>query len=273
MKTKKYAFVTVLFAVLVLVGSSVLATGTFVYWKTNACNVAGITLYGSLVTALPLGPTTDDDTGLYAGMYSTRSDDVVRQIEAADDDPAIAAIILEIDSHGGLPVAAEEIANALTRSKKPTIALIRSTGTSAAYWAATGADHIFASENSNVGSIGATYAYFEQTEKNEKDGYLYRMISSAPLKHIGDPHKQLTVEEERVLQTEVDTIHQNFIRAIAENRTMSVEDITLLATGAPLLGREALSLGLIDAIGDLFAATEHTRTLIDAEPQICWNGY
>jgi len=54
-------------------------------------------------------------------------------IEDAEENENIKAIILEVDSYGGKPIAGEEIANALKRAKKPTVGLIRSAGLSAAY--------------------------------------------------------------------------------------------------------------------------------------------
>ncbi len=47
----------------------------------------------------------------------------------------------------------------LKEAKKPTAVLIRGAGVSAGYWAAIGADVIYASKNSDIGSIGVTMSY------------------------------------------------------------------------------------------------------------------
>ncbi|MFH1193759.1 MAG: S49 family peptidase [bacterium] len=121
------------------------------------CNTVGINLHGTLVTYIP-PKDSDDDSDDASDM--TSSDDILNYLEQAEEDKDIKAIVLEVDSYGGSAVAAEEISNALKRVTKPTVAYIRDGGASAAYWAATGADMIFASKNSDVGSIGVVCAPF-----------------------------------------------------------------------------------------------------------------
>ncbi len=269
---------TVVFGIFLLCGVALVGTVSALIIGSSGsfgkdCNVTGITLYGDLLTVAPLSlPGEDDEEAAMGNVFGTRSDYIVSAIEEADEDEDVKAILLEIDSFGGLPVAAEEVANALRRSEKPTLALIRSVGTSAAYWAATGADTIVASENSDIGGIGVTYAYFEQTKKNAEEGLTYHMISSVPLKHIGDPNKSLSEEEKDLLQHDVDTVHQNFIRTIASHRNMDEAVVSELAQGASVLGGRALETGLIDAIGDLHVAKQILEERIGEEATVCWDG-
>lgn len=110
--------------------------------EKSSCNVSVRALHGELTTyQLGSGDETD-------------SQSLVSELARDDADDSIKGIILDIDSPGGYPVAGEEVASTLSRLVKPNVAVIRSMGASAAYWAATGADQIYASKSSDVGSIG-----------------------------------------------------------------------------------------------------------------------
>ena len=196
--------------------------------------------------------------------------DLKKDIKEAENDDAIEAIILEIDSYGGSPVGAEEIANALKNTKKPTVALIREGGVSAGYWAATGADRIVASKNSDVGGIGVTGSYLDYSGQNEKEGIIYNQLSSGKFKDAGDPDKALTQEERNLFMRDVNILHQNFIKIVAQNRNLDIKKVEALADGSSMLGEMALKNGLIDQIGGELEVIEYIESQIIAQPQICW---
>jgi len=183
--------------------------------------------------------------------------------------PLKTAILLEIDSLGGYPVAGEEVANALKNAKKPTVAVIRQTGDSAAYWATTGADRIFASSLSDVGSIGVSMSYLDNTKKNEVDGLTYNGLSAGKFKDTGDPDKTLTEEEKRLLQRDLDLLHEKFISAVATNRSLDIEKVRILADGSTMLGDAALANGLIDQIGGIPEAESYLRGIVGEDATVC----
>ncbi|MBU1993030.1 S49 family peptidase, partial [Patescibacteria group bacterium] len=208
------------------------------YYEENSldtCNVLNIKLHGDLYTY-----TTGEN------LDEVASQDIISAIENADSDPNIKAIILEIDSVGGTPVAAEEVASALKRAQKPTVALIREYGTSAAYLAATGADMIFASAMSDVGSIGITMSYLDYSKQNQQEGITYNQLISGKFKDIGNPDKPLAAEEKELFMRDVKILNDNFIKIVAENRNLDVEEVRKLADGSSVLGEMALEKGLID---------------------------
>lgn len=231
------------------------------------CNISGITLHGDLWTYISPADYSADG-GLLNDESS--SEDLVYQIEQADKDEKIKAIVLEIDSYGGGPTAGEEVANALKNADKPTVALIREGGASAAYLAATGADVIFASNNSDVGSIGVTMSYLDSATKNQKDGLSYNQLSSGKFKDTGDPDKKLSAEEITLLMRDVNIIHQNFIKAVAENRSLDIKKVKTMADGSTMLGEMALQNGLIDQVGGEKEVKEYLKEKIGEEVEICW---
>jgi protease-4 len=237
-------------------------------WEAEEiCNTFGIELHGYVVTYI--APESKDEDG---NMLSdeTASENVVFAIEDADRDDTIKAIILEIDSYGGYPVAAEEIANALKRAKKPTVALVRSAALSAAYWSASGADIIFASALSDIGSIGVTMSYLDSYKKNLTDGLNYNSLSVGKFKDYGDHDKPLTGEEKDLIMRDLNIIYNNFIKEISINRNLDIEKVKQLADGSSMPGEMAIKAGLIDRIGGMYEVKEYLREKIGEDVWVCW---
>src|SRR3989344_5420691 len=247
--------------------SSLSDSDTGILSDTESCNVLGINLHGQIVTYIPVdsGDSLIKDTDLVS------SDTVLYYIKQAKEDENIKAIILEIDSPCGTPVAGEEIANALKSSSKPTVAFIRQTGLSAAYWAATGAGRIFASKNSDVGSIGVTTSYLENVNKNQKEGLSFIQLSTGKYKDTGNPDKPLSQEEINLFMRDLNIVHQNFIEAVSKNRNLPIEEVRKIADGSSVLGQRAKELGLIDEIGSLPEVEKYLSLKIGEKADICWN--
>lgn len=170
-------------------------------------------------------------------------------IQSAEQDENIVGLMLEINSPGGTPVAAEQISQAVHQSKLPTASLIGDIGTSGAYLVAAGANTIFASAMSDVGSIGVTMSYVEESKKNEDEGLTFVPLASGKYKDIGNPNKSLTDDERKLLESDLQLVHHEFVNSVAELRNKPVADIEKLADGSSMPGKRALEAGLIDNIG------------------------
>jgi len=206
------------------------------------CNVAIIPVQGIISTL-----EYEDDLTAVADEINS----LIYRAETADH---IKGILLEIDSPGGHPVASEMIMDAVKRASKPTLALIGEQGTSGAYLAATGADHIMASRLSDIGGIGVTLSYVETAGEIEREGKEYIELTAGKYKDMGDPERPLTDEERVIIQRDLDITHDLFINFVAENRNIPVEDVKNVADGSTMMGDMALQNRLIDAIGDEDAA-------------------
>jgi len=228
------------------------------------CNVQGILVRGFLDT---YPEYYEDEDGEQETI--TASENVVYAIQEAETNDSIDVILIEIDSYGGSPVAAEEIEAALKNSSKPSIAHIRSLWLSAAYWAATGADVIFASKNSFVWSIGATSSYVDHAEKNAKEGLRYNQISSGKFKDSWSPNKALSEEEKALLQRDVDMIAESFIWVVSKNRNIPLVEVESLADGSGMLWSMALEAKLIDKIWWFFEVEDYIKKEY-SESKICW---
>ena len=225
------------------------------------CNVAGINLHGEIMTYVP----SIGSDGDFAS-----AEDILYQLEEAERTEHIKAVILEIDSYGGLPVASEEIANKIKSMQKPVIAMIRSGAASGGYWVASAADRIFASKLSDIGSIGVTMSYLDESKLNDKDGYTWNSLSTGKFKDSGSDQKPLTAEERALFERDIQITFEQFIAEISANRKLSIEKVRALADGSTMMGAMALEQGLIDEIGSLDEIKEYIAKIYAVEPEVCW---
>jgi len=209
---------------------------------TTAYNTAIISVNGVI--------TADDGTTFFSDSTAS-STDIIKSITRAENDPNVKAVIFEINSPGGSPVATDEISQAIKslNKNKTTVAWIRETGASGAYWIATSTKHIIANRMSIVGSIGVIGSYIEWYGLMNKYNVTYERLVSGEYKDTGTPYRPLSSYEESMLQSKLDKLHEIFIEAVAENRNMSIENVRALSNGEIYLGIEAKENGLIDELG------------------------
>lgn len=232
-------------------------------YYTEDCNVAGIKLHGELRTYYDYGSQSIDDV--------STSEDIAAMLAEAEASPYIKTILLEIDSGGGSPLAAQEISDALEFGvSKQVVAQIRGIGASAAYWVATAADHIIASPLSDVGSIGVTMSYLDYGKSNKREGYTFNEINTGKFKDSGTSDKILTKEEEAIFQRDVDIIFEHFKDVVEKNRGLSEEKVAAIADGSTVLGQMALEKGLIDQVGGYYDTLDYISNTQGIEPVVCW---
>jgi protease-4 len=255
--------------------------------------VAYIKLHGEVVTYIP--PPTDVATSTVytylsfppfdatstdssdqtapqdntAALDQTASEDVTQAIRQAAADSNIKAIVLEIDSYGGSPVGGQEMELALKHAQKPTVALIRQSGDSAAYMAATGADIIFASIFSDVADIGITQSYVDNSKQDVANGLTFDQLSIGKYKDMFNPDKPLTADERTLAMKELQVSYENFVKIVAENRHMSIDKATALANGASMTGEEGVQAGLIDKIGTIDNVRSYLSGQLKQNAVIC----
>lgn len=205
-------------------------------------------LTGNTVIIPIKGLILADRAQIYGQQVASASD-IAKNIEKANKADNIKAIIFEINSPGGAVVASEEIATAIKKTNKTTVAYIRDIGASGAYWAASATDHIIASKMSITGSLGVIASYLQFSGLLDKYNVTYQRLISGKYKDIGSPFKKLTYNEEIMFQKQLDLIHEYFVEDVAKNRNLSEDIIEEIATAQLFLGIKAKELGLIDEFG------------------------
>jgi len=201
-------------------------------------NVAIIPIDGFISFSKPLGISSNVDP------HAT-----VEKIKKAAAAPNIKAIVLDINSGGGTPVASETIVNAVKAVNKTTVAIIRDLGASGAYWIASSASTIIASKYSMTGSVGVRGSFIDYSGLLQRYNMSYERLVGGELKDIGDPFRPVSEAEKAMLQDRIDTMHKLFVADIKANRKLGSSQAAQISTGNFYLGQEAKKLGLIDIIG------------------------
>lgn len=196
------------------------------------------------------------------------ADDIVSQLRQANQDDAVEAVILRINTSGGSVVASDQILSEIAQLRdndKPVVAALDEVAASGGYLIATGADRITANPSTITGSIGAIMVLMNVEEAAGKLGIEPVVIKSGRFKDIGSPFTEMSRQEREMLQDVIDQAHQRFIDFVAEGREMDRSEVEDLADGRIISGADALDSGLVDEIGDLDEAVVAAKDLADLD--------
>ncbi len=232
--------VAVVITIVLIVISLGVITFSFTAISDGECNIAVMPIEGVI---MPFG------NGVSYPEFATTPRDVRDFLAALEYETMIEGILFEINSPGGTPVASEAIASDISMIEIPNIALVGDMAASGGYMIAAAADSIIASPMSDVGSIGVTMSYVEESKKNEKDGLTYVPLNAGKYKDIGSPNKPITEEERSLLQAQLDEVHNYFIDLVSRYRDIDRESVAALADGSTMTGKQALEKKLIDHLG------------------------
>lgn len=175
----------------------------------------------------------------------------LQALERARRDDTVRALILAIDSPGGGMAGGEALHAAIARfaETKPVVATMGGVAASAGYMIAMPAHRVLARESTLTGSIGVILQSVNVSDLLERLGIRPEVIASGPLKDQPSPFRPLSVEGRASLERLIADLHGQFIRMVAAGRHMEEARVRELADGRVFSGREAVELGLVDAIG------------------------
>ncbi len=175
-------------------------------------------------------------------IYQDSANRLLQVLEAARNDPAVAAVVLEIDSPGGLATSSENLFYALLelRKAKPLIVNIDSIAASGGYYMAVAANRIYAAPSSYIGNVGVR-------GPRPFDPYIDPLeLSTGPYKLAGSSRFEQIHQLELLKSAFVgNVVHQ---RANAVVNPLNVDAATV-AEARLYQGSEALGIGYIDAEG------------------------
>lgn len=174
-----------------------------------------------------------------------------KAIDALADNDQVKALIVAIDSPGGSVAGGESLHDAIARvaAKKPVVATMGGLAASAGYMIAVPANRIFAREATLTGSIGVLLETGEVSGLLSKIGISAEVVRSGPLKDEPSLVRPLSPVGKEVLQALVNDMYDQFVQMVASGRHMDAAKVRSLGDGRAYTGRQALTLGLVDAIG------------------------
>jgi protease-4 len=196
------------------------------------------------------GPITRDGGGspLPTTPGGTPADDVVEQIEKADEDENAQALLLKLNTPGGQVVPSDDIRVAVERFDGPAVAYATDVCASGGYWIASACDAIYARDGSIVGSIGVIGSRINAAEMADKLGLEYERLAAGEYKDAGTSLKEMTEDEREYLQGLIDGYYEEFVDRVTDGRDLSDEQVR--DTEARVyLGEDAEAIGLVDELG------------------------
>ena len=251
------------------VGAAVLVLFVATIWLLIAVSDDGLP-GGAKVAVVEVEGVIGADSG-----RGLDTDGIIRVLGEYRDDPAVRAVVLRINSPGGVVAPTQEIFNAVRRlreAKKPVVASLGSVAASGGYYVAVAADRIYASPGTLTGSIGVVMQLANLEGLLKKVGVEYVVVKAGAYKDVGNMARAMTPEERRILQSLLDDVYDQFISAVADGRGLDPQAVRSFAEGRIYSGRQAQSLKMVDDLGGLEDAIEAAAKMagLPAKPKVIY---
>ncbi|WP_420634775.1 signal peptide peptidase SppA [Candidatus Palauibacter sp.] len=208
---------------------------------------------GGRVAVVPLRGPIVEEAGFTRVLKSFREDRSVR------------GFVIEIESPGGTVGASQAIFEAIRDLRedddRPVLAWMGDVGASGGYYAAVGADSVYALPGTITGSIGVIMEFPNAEEFFRKVGLSWEVVTSGPHKDMGGLARPLSPADREILETLVRDVHEQFVDVVAEGRGMDRTTVLQLADGRVYTGRQARELGLVDRLMTLEETIAHAGRL------------
>jgi protease IV len=195
------------------------------------------------------GEIVSGSSGSIGLSSSAVSGDIIPLVDQATSDSDVKAILLRINSPGGSVVASDEIYHALKGCGKPIVVSMGEMTASGGYYISMAGQYLVANSNTLTGSIGVISEFPEASQLMKNLGVTVAVIKSGQVKDMGSLYRPMTDSEQALWQKVIDETYNSFVQIVADGRHLSVDKVRELADGRVFTGRQALALGLIDALG------------------------
>ena len=192
---------------------------------------------------------------------STSPDGFKYLLKQAEEDSNIKAVVLQVNSGGGVATAGEEMTEALSQFSKPVVVSSRAINASAAYEISSQADYIYVAKTTDIGAIGTIMEITDLSQLYEKLGIKKETFASGNSKDSTYGNRPLTKEERAYYQDYINEINEPFIQNVAKGRNLDVDQVRKLATGLTWSGMSATKNGIADEIGYFENACDKAASL------------
>ena len=222
---------------------------------------------GKLIVIPIRGMISDAPRKQLIGTRPSILQEIVSQLRKAENDPDVKAVLLKIDSPGGSVIASDLIYNEIMalkqRKKVKIVAAMMGVAASGGYYIALPADFIMAHPATVTGSVGVLFLSPNVSGLLEKIGVDVNVSKTGKNKDMGSPFRQVTGEEQEIIQGIIDRLGAQFLDRIAEHRKLEPNKLKEISSARIYLADDALQLGMIDSIGYLDEAVIQAKKLAD----------
>jgi protease-4 len=202
------------------------------------------------------------------------SQEFIKQLHDFRDNERIKAVVLRIDSPGGVVGPSQEMYEEVKKfaKKKKLVVSMGSLAASGGYYIAAPATIIFANPGTVTGSIGVLMKLSNIQGLLGKVGLNSFVLKSGKFKDSGSPVRPLTREDKEILQGVIDSMHGQFVSAVAEGRKIPLDEVRKIADGRIFSGEQALKIKLVDRLGNLQDAISEAAKMvgIKGEPEVVY---
>lgn len=182
-------------------------------------------------------------------------DGMIQLLYEVEENSRIRALVLRINSPGGTVGASQEFYREIIKLKErthiPVIVSIADVAASGGYWIALAGDTIFANPGSMVGNIGVIIGGYDLSEVPDRYGIDFKLYKSAPYKDLMNTWRKSSKNEDHIMQSLIDNVHQQFEDVFAQSRGLNPKAAKLLADGRVYTGKQAYEKHMIDQLGGL----------------------
>ena len=202
-------------------------------------------------------------------------DQAVRELREHAENAAVKAVLVRINSPGGVVGPTQEIVSGMQRVRKagkPVVASFGAVAASGGYYVGTAADRIFANPGTLTGSIGVIMQMANVEGLLKKVVVEYVVIKAGAYKDVGNFSRAMTAEERRILQTLLDDVYGQFVTAVAKGRKLDEGTVRGFADGRIYSGQQAHALKMVDELGGFEEAVEAAAKLagIPGKPKVIY---
>jgi signal peptide peptidase SppA len=174
-------------------------------------------------------------------------------VEQAVSNPSVKRIVLAVDSPGGEVTGLPETAEVIRRAakEKPVSAMVEGTSASAAYWLTSQASDITLAPSSEVGSVGVRMMHVDVSKAMEDAGLKVTELYSGDFKTEWSPFKPLSDAATEDMQKRLDSVHRDFLNAVASGRGPRVTakiSAARFGEGRMFSASDAMGHGLADVV-------------------------
>lgn len=199
----------------------------------------------------------------------------VRELREHADNASVKAVVLRVNSPGGVVAPTQEIFAAIQRVRKggkPVIASLGAVAASGGYYVATATDRIYANPGTLTGSIGVVMQMANIEGLLKKVGVEYVVVKAGSYKDMGNFARTMTPEERKILQALLDDVYSQFVDAVAEGRGLDRKEVLAFADGRIYSGQQAQALKMVDDLGGFEDAVEAAGKLanITGRPKLLY---
>lgn len=191
------------------------------------------------------------------------SETVTEQFRRAREDNSLKAVVLRVDSPGGVDFSSEAIRRelVLTKKIKPVVVSMSDVAASGGYWISMSANKIVAEPGTITGSIGVYVGKFNLLGLYNKLGLSKDFIATADNSTLEWPFQNFTPAQRETILRHMRDTYENFVQGVAEGRQMKVGAVDKIAQGRVWSGARARQLGLVDELGGLHTAIAAAKQL------------